>query len=49
MPIRVVFCDMDGTFLTRDKRVLGENFALLDRLAEKSVPFVPCSGRIWSS
>ena len=47
MPIRVVFCDMDGTFLTRDKRVLGENLALLDRLAEKGVPFVPCSGRIW--
>jgi predicted mannosyl-3-phosphoglycerate phosphatase (HAD superfamily) len=47
MPIRVVFCDMDGTFLARDKRVPPENHALLDRLAEKGIPFVPCSGRIW--
>ena len=47
MPIRVVFCDMDGTFLARDKRVPPENHALLDRLADKGIPFVPCSGRIW--
>ncbi|SER31621.1 HAD family hydrolase [Parafannyhessea umbonata] len=44
---RIVFADMDDTFLSTDKTVCRENLELLDRLAEKGVPFVPCTGRTW--
>lgn len=44
---RIVFSDMDDTFLARDKSVPAENLAALDTLAERGIPFVPCTGRPW--
>lgn len=44
---RIVFADMDDTFLAPDKTLLPRNMAMLDRLAEEGVEFVPCTGRAW--
>ena len=48
-PVRIVFADMDDTFLSTDKSVPEGNLALLNSLAERDVPFVPCTGRVWRS
>lgn len=42
---RLVFADMDGTFLAADKSVPTRNMQLLDELAQRGVAFVPCTGR----
>lgn len=42
---RLVFVDMDGTFLSPDKTISAENLAVLDEAAERGVQFVPCTGR----
>lgn len=44
---RIVFADMDDTFLAPDKTLLPRNMAMLDRLAEEGIEFVPCTGRAW--
>lgn len=41
----IVFSDLDGTFLTKEKQVTKRNLEALDALASAGVPFVPCSGR----
>ena len=41
----IVFCDLDDTFLSTDKHLLPRNMAALDLLAERGIPFVPCTGR----
>lgn len=41
----VVFCDMDGTLLAADKSIPALNLEALDLLAERGIPFVPCTGR----
>ena len=43
--VRIVFADMDGTFVDTAKRVPQLNMRALDRLAELGTPFVPCTGR----
>lgn len=48
-PIRMVFSDLDGTFLTRQKQIPALNLALLDRMAARDIPFAPCTGRSPSS
>ena len=48
-PVSIVFADMDYTFLATDKTVPAGNLALLDLMGEKGVPFVPCTGRVWSA
>ncbi len=46
--IRLVFCDMDGTFLTSDKRVTHRNIQAVRAVAEQGTMFVPCTGRMRS-
>lgn len=46
---RLVFCDMDSTFLADDKSIPRDNATVLDLLAERNVGFVPCTGRAWSA
>lgn len=41
----IVFSDMDGTFLTTDKRIGDIAWRALDALARRRIPFVPCTGR----
>ena len=43
--VRIVFADMDGTFLATNKDVPLRNLEALDLLAERGIPFVPCTGR----
>ena len=43
--IKMVFADMDGTFVAADKSVPGKNLRALDALAGLKIPFVPCTGR----
>jgi len=43
--VRIVFADMDDTFLHTDKTLVDENMVMLDRLAGEGVEFVPCTGR----
>ena len=43
--IRLVFADMDDTFLARDKSLPHANLEALDLLAERGIDFVPCTGR----
>ena len=45
MSVRIVFADMDDTFLHTDKTLVDENMAMLDRLAREGIEFVPCTGR----
>lgn len=47
--MRIVFSDMDDTFLARDKSVPARNLALLDLLAERDIAFVPCTGRAYKA
>lgn len=43
--LKLVFIDMDGTFVDSQKRITAENAAALDLAAKKGVQFVPCTGR----
>ena len=43
--VRIVFADMDGTFVDARKRIPPLNMRALEKLAELDVPFVPCTGR----
>ncbi|MCH3942966.1 MAG: HAD family hydrolase [Atopobiaceae bacterium] len=43
--MRLVFSDLDGTFLTPEKELTAANLAALDLLAAHGVGFVPCTGR----
>lgn len=45
--IRLVFSDMDFTFLADDKSIPQDNLRLLERLGDRGIGFVPCSGRPW--
>lgn len=47
-PLSIVFTDLDGTFLTTDKRVHPTCRAALEALQEHQVPFVICTGRAFS-
>ena len=42
------FSDMDGTFLTDEKRITPESWAALDAIAAAGGQFVPCSGRAYT-
>ncbi len=44
--VRIIFSDLDGTFLDDEKRVPPANDRLLDILDETDIEFVPCSGRM---
>lgn len=43
--VRIVFSDLDDTFVARDKSVPAENLRVLDTLYDRGIPFVPCTGR----
>ena len=43
--VRLVFVDMDDTFVTPDKVITPENLRILDVARERGVQFVPCTGR----
>lgn len=43
--ISIVFADMDETFLATNKSVPSANMRVLDELARRGIPFVPCTGR----
>lgn len=41
----IFFSDLDGTFVTSDKRITAENLRALDAVAARGLEFVPCTGR----
>lgn len=43
--VRLVFVDMDDTFVTPEKVITPENLRILDLAHERGVQFVPCTGR----
>lgn len=43
--VKLVFVDMDDTFLSPDKTISEENLRILDVAHERGVQFVPCTGR----
>jgi Cof subfamily protein (haloacid dehalogenase superfamily) len=43
--LKLVFVDMDDTFLCPDKSISPENMAVLDHALQHGVQFVPCTGR----
>ena len=43
--VKLVFSDLDGTFLTPDKTITADNARVLDAAYERGVHFVPCTGR----
>lgn len=45
-PVRLVVCDMDGTFLCGDKSITEENRAAVQRAKERGIGFSVCTGRI---
>ncbi|MDY2777711.1 MAG: Cof-type HAD-IIB family hydrolase [Collinsella sp.] len=44
----IFFSDMDGTFLTSDKRVSEASWQALDAIHDAGIHFVPCTGRALS-
>ncbi len=46
MPIKIVFSDIDGTFLTRDHRVTENTQGAVKELLGKKIPFVLVSARM---
>ena len=46
MDIKIVFSDIDGTFLTSDHKVTKENEIAVRQLQEKKIPFVLVSARM---
>ena len=45
MALKLVFVDLDGTFVDSQKRVCERNLRVLERAVELGVQFVPCTGR----
>lgn len=43
--VRLVFVDMDDTFVAPDKTIPADNLRILDVAHERGVQFVPCTGR----
>ena len=43
--LKLVFTDLDGTFVDSNKRVPGRNARVLELAEERGVQFVPCTGR----
>lgn len=43
--MKIIFSDMDGTFLDAEKQVTDESWTALDELARQGIGFVPCTGR----
>lgn len=43
--VRLVFVDMDDTFVSPDKTISPDNLRALDRAHERGVEVVPCTGR----
>lgn len=43
--VKLVFIDLDDTFLNSEKKITPENRRILDVAYERGVQFVPCSGR----
>ena len=42
---KLVFADMDDTFVAPDKTIPAENLRVLDELAARGIGLVPCTGR----
>ena len=45
MKYKLIACDLDGTLLNSEGRLSPENAKAISELAEKSVLFVPATGR----
>lgn len=45
--MRLIFSDMDGTFLADDKTIPEGNLRALDLIAQAGDRFVPCTGRLF--
>lgn len=43
--VKMIFSDLDGTFLTPDKIITAENRNMLDVAYTRGIQFVPCTGR----
>lgn len=43
--VKMIFSDLDGTFLTPEKIITAENGNMLDVAYRRGVQFVPCTGR----
>ena len=43
--VRLIFSDLDDTFLAADKTIPDANRALLEEASRKNIQFVPCTGR----
>lgn len=43
--VKMIFSDLDGTFLTPEKIITAENKDILDVAYARGVQFVPCTGR----
>ncbi len=45
---KIIASDLDGTLLNNNAEVSAENLAAIDRVLQKGVVFVPCTGRTYS-
>lgn len=44
----MIVSDLDGTFLTEDKKISQENYELLEKCHQYNILFIPASGRLLS-
>lgn len=48
MGYKILFSDLDGTFLRHDMTASPSDWDTVHQMAEEGIPFVPCTGRVYS-
>ena len=48
MEIKLVASDLDGTIIDQNNNIATENFLAINKIKEKKLPFVVCTGKSYS-
>lgn len=48
MGYKILFSDLDGTFLRHDMTASPTDWDTVHRMAKEGIPFVPCTGRVYN-
>ncbi|MBR3697875.1 MAG: HAD-IIB family hydrolase [Clostridia bacterium] len=48
MKIKLIASDLDGTIIDKNNNICNQNFLAIDKIHEKNLPFVICTGKSYS-